>query len=73
MPTQESAPLLDPKFESNLDPNSPPLEIVSEFQPTGDQPPAGRGRRQTAEKGTQANEPERFNINPFLHNLGLNI
>ncbi|MCB9963502.1 MAG: excinuclease ABC subunit UvrB [Rhodospirillales bacterium] len=40
MTTQESAPLLDPKFESNLDPNSPPLEIVSEFQPTGDQPRA---------------------------------
>ncbi len=40
MPTQEPAHLLDPKFESNLDPNSPPLKIVSDFEPTGDQPTA---------------------------------
>ncbi len=40
MPTTESAHVIDPKFESNLDPNSPKLKIESDFEPTGDQPTA---------------------------------
>lgn len=40
MPTHETAHVIDPKFESNLDPNSPALKIESEFEPTGDQPQA---------------------------------
>lgn len=40
MANQEPAHLLDPNFQSNLDPNSPPLEIVSDYKPTGDQPTA---------------------------------